>query len=74
MISQNPIARVTISVIKRLIAQIPIKVNACTNVVVPWESTNVIVQFESTDVIVPFESTDVIVPFESTNVRVKCHT
>lgn len=76
MISQSPISRVAISVIKRLIAaiQIDFKVDKCTNVTVLFESTNAFVPKESTDVVVLFESTDVVVPFDVTDVGARCHT
>ena len=76
MISQNPIARVAISVIKRLIGslQIDFEVDKCTNVTVLYESTNAIVPFESTDVTVLYENTNIIIPFDITNVGAKCHT
>lgn len=75
MISQSPISRLPISVIKRTIGtiQFPIVVNECTNVIAPFESTDVIIPFESRDVTIPFESTNVVIPFESTDVRAKCH-
>lgn len=76
MISQRPLSRLPISATGRAIDVVrpPVNVDACTNVVVPFESTDVTVPFESTDVVVLFESTDIIVPFESTNVEAKCHT
>lgn len=76
MISQRPLSRLPISATGRAIAviKLPVNVDTCTNVIVPFESTAVIVPLESTDVVVLFESTDIIIPFESTNVGARCHT
>lgn len=74
MISQRPISRLPISATGRAIPTevIPVNVDACTNVVAPFNSTNVVVLAESTDVAVPFESTDIVIPFNCTNVGAKC--
>ena len=76
MISQSPISRVAISVIKRLIAIIlpDFEVDKCTNVTVLYESTNAIIPFESTNVTVLYENTNIVIPFDITNVGAKCHT
>lgn len=76
MISQSPVSRVPVSVIRRLIAKIQIsfKVDKCTNVTAVFENTNVIVPEENTDIVVLFENTNVVVPFDTTDVGAKCHT